>query len=257
MREPYPTAMTSMSKHTKALLVILFAAAVIRFVIVLNLPILFIANAGHDDGLYMRLATTLASGNWLGEFSQFTLMKGPGYPIFLAVTSLSGLPASATHALFQIAAIAVTAWAAYRLTASRATAALMFLTLIFYPVGFMPELQRVFRDQIYWAQTLLIFTLFTILFFTPPRGRSAAIFVAGLAGLILGWAWLTREEGDWFIPGTRTADRRSHPDPSKRKIRVARSRAEFLHRSGRLYCSERGLHDRKSDRLWIVRRRRF
>ncbi len=201
MREPYPTAMTSMSKHTKALLVILFAAALIRFVIVLNLPILFIANAGHDDGLFMRLASTLASGNWLGEFSQFTLMKGPGYPAFLTVTSLSGLPLSATHALFQIAAIAVTAWAVYRLTESRAIAALTFFILTFYPVGFMPELLRVVRDQIYWAQSLLIFSLFAILSFTPPRGRSAAMLVAGLAGLILGWAWLTREEGIWFIPG--------------------------------------------------------
>lgn len=96
-------------------------------------------------------------------------MKGPGYPAFLAVTSLSGLPLSAMHALFQIVATAVTAWGAYRLTASRTIAALVFLTLIFYPVGIMPELQRVFRDQIYWAQTLLIFSLFTLLFFAPPR----------------------------------------------------------------------------------------
>lgn len=27
------------------------------------------------------------------------------------------------------------------------------------------------------------------------------MLVAGLAGLILGWAWLTREEGVWFLPG--------------------------------------------------------
>src|SRR6478672_6929914 len=40
-----------------------------------------------------------------------------------------------------------------------------------------------------------------ILFFTAWRGRSAAVVVAGLAGCILGWAWLTREEGIWFLPG--------------------------------------------------------
>jgi hypothetical protein len=190
-----------MTKHTKTLLVILFAVATIRFIIVLNLPILFLPNAMHDDGLFMRLATTLASGHWLGPFNQFTLMKGPGYPAFLAVTSLSGLPLSATHALFQITAIAVTALAVYRLTASRAIGALIFFILTFYPVGFMPDLQRVLRSQIYWAQSLLVYSLFAMLFFRPPRGRSAAMLVAALAGLILGWAWLTREEGVWFIPG--------------------------------------------------------
>ena len=108
---------------------------------------------------------------------------------------------SATHALFQSAGILATAWAVYRLTASRAIAALTFVTLTFYPVGFMPELLRVVRDQIYWAQTLLAFSLLAIVFLAPPRGQFGAALVAGLAGLILGWAWLTREEGVWFIPG--------------------------------------------------------
>ncbi|THD73090.1 MAG: hypothetical protein E7813_03485 [Bradyrhizobium sp.] len=176
-------------------------AAIVRFIVVLNLPILFLPGAGHDDGLYMRLAANLASGRWLGEFNQFTLMKGPGYPVFLALSGLSGLPVSATHALFQFAAIVVTAWAVYRLTASHAIAALTFVSLTFYPVGFMPELLRVVRDQIYWAQTLLVFSLLAVVFFAPPRGGFGAALVAGFAGLILGWAWLTREEGVWLIPG--------------------------------------------------------
>ena len=144
---------------------------------------------------------SFVSGHWLGRYTQFTLMKGPGYPAFLAVTSLSGLPVSATHALFQIAAIAVTALVVYRLTATRAIAALTFITLLFYPVGFIPELQRIIREQIYWAQTLLVFSLFAAQFFAPPRSRWAATVVAIMAGLILGWAWITREEGAWFLPG--------------------------------------------------------
>ena len=196
-----PHAPTWMSKLTKVVLVILIAAAALRLFLTLNLPIQLLANAGHDDGLFMRLAINLASGRWLGGFNQFTLMKGPGYPVFLAITGLSGLPVSATHALFQIAAIAVSAWAVYRLTGSRTISALTFIILLFYPVGFMPETLRVLRDQIYWPQTLLVFSLFTLLLFTPPGGRFTAILVAGLAGSITGWAWLTREEGIWFVPG--------------------------------------------------------
>jgi hypothetical protein len=172
-----------------------------RFFLVLNLPILFLVYAPHDDGLYMRLAAILASGHWLGHFDQFTLMKGPGYPAFLAISGLSGLPISATQALFQALALLAAAWAVLRLTGSRAIAMWAIVILTFYPIGFYPAIERIIRDQIYWAQSLLIFSLFTIMLFAPPRRRTYEILIASLTGLILGWAWLTREEGIWFLPG--------------------------------------------------------
>jgi hypothetical protein len=164
---------------TGPLLVVIFTVAVVRLAIVLNLPILFLPKAGHDDGLFMRLGASLASGNWLGDFSQFTLMKGPGYPAFLAITNFSGLSVAATHGLFQFAAISLAAWAVYALTASRATAVVTLITLAFYPIGFMPELLRVMRDQIYWAQTISVLLLFAVVFLAPPRARCLAIIVAG------------------------------------------------------------------------------
>ena len=153
----------------------------------------------HDDGLFIRLATDIASGRWLGGFSQYTLMKGPGFPLFLAATSLSGLPLSATNGLLQIAAVSIAAWAVYRLTGSLSVAAALFIILMFSPVGFV--LRRVNREETYWAQTVLVFSLLMVILFAPPRGRIAAIAVAAIAGLVFGWTWITREEGIWFIPG--------------------------------------------------------
>ena len=144
---------------------------------------------------------SLVSGDWLGRYDQLVLAKGPGYPAFLALSAVSGLSVAATHALFHIAAIAVAAWAVFRLTASLALTAIVFLLLVLHPVGIHPELQRIVRDQIYWAQSLAVFSLFAILFLAPPRGRRRALLLAVLAGAILGWAWLTREEGVWFLPG--------------------------------------------------------
>src|SRR6478672_10066315 len=143
MRHSHPTAATWLSKQTMFLLIILFVAAAARFLLVLNLPILFFTYTIHDDTLFMRLATNLASGHWLGEYNQFTLMKGPGYPAFLAITSLSGLPLSIANALFQTVAISVAAWAAFRLSRLRVIAGLTFVALIFCPVGFV--VQRVLR----------------------------------------------------------------------------------------------------------------
>jgi len=99
------------------LIIVLTAAA--RFLLVVNLPIRFLPYDLGEDGLFMRLAADRASAVWPGEFNQFILLKGPGYPFFLAVTSISGLPLSAAHALFQTAAISATAWIVFRVTRSQ------------------------------------------------------------------------------------------------------------------------------------------
>jgi len=188
-------------KSTIAIVALLLAAATFRLFVGINLPIWIRPTLIHDDGLFMRLATNLASGHWLGPYDQFTLMKGPGYPAFLALASHSGLSVSAAHGLFQIAAVAVAAWAIYLLTASRLIAVLTFLVLLFDPVAHMPDVQRVIRDQIYWAQTLMAFSLLTIILYAPPPRAAPTMALSGLAGLIFGWTWLTREEGLWLLPG--------------------------------------------------------
>ena len=146
-------------RSANAILILVLSISAVRFFFSFNLPLLFLPMQVHDDGLFMRVATNLASGHWLGKFDQFTLMKGPGYPMFLALTGLSGLPVTATHALFEILALLITGWAAWRLTLSRLVGVLVFVVLAFYPAGFIDNLQRVFRDQVYWAQTLVILSL--------------------------------------------------------------------------------------------------
>ena len=129
------------------LIILLLWAAAARVWLVFNLPIRLLPYDVHEDGLFIRIAADPASGIWLGKFNQLALLKGPGYPFFLAVTSFSGLPLSASHALFQTVAISVTAWAVFRLTRSRASAAATFIALAFCPVGL--ALHRVLPDQIY------------------------------------------------------------------------------------------------------------
>jgi hypothetical protein len=180
---------------------VIVLAVGIRLFVGLHLPLHFLYLADYDDALFVRLAIELASGHWLGSFDQMTLAKGPGYPLFLALSSLSGLPVSLTHSLFHLMATAVAAWTVFRLSASRWLGILAFLLLSLHPVAFQPELLRVFRDQIYWGQSLLVFSLFSLVLFAPPRARSAQWLLCGLSGLALAWTWLTREEGIWLLPG--------------------------------------------------------
>src|SRR4051812_33972184 len=56
--------------------------------------------APHDDSLYIKLGNYLAQARWLGPYDQFTLMKGPGYPLFLAAANWFQVPIAWAHALF-------------------------------------------------------------------------------------------------------------------------------------------------------------
>lgn len=201
-REDEPTS--RLRTQARILGFVIFVPASIRLFLSLNLPLQFFYFAPMDDGLFMRLATNLASGRWLGNFDQHTLMKGPGYPVFLALTSFSGLSLSAAHGLFQITAILITGWALWRLSASATLGALATTVLMLYPDGLMPGMQRVFRDQIYWAQVLLVVSLFSVAFLDASITRKFRLTLAGIAGFVLGWTWLTREEGIWLLPGLIT-----------------------------------------------------
>jgi hypothetical protein len=172
-----------------------FVYALVR----VHIPIMVYPGLPHDDGLFMTLGRSLAEGKWLGRFSQFTLMKGPGYPAFLAINNWLGIPLSLGHALFHCFAITLFVAVCHRFIKSHLISGVFFALLLWHPISLSGEILRVFREEIYYAQTLLVLGLMLwVLFCTihsQPRHRYAAF-----AGAILGWFWLTREEGVWIVP---------------------------------------------------------
>jgi len=59
---------------------------------------------------------------------------------------------------------------------------------------------RILRANIYAPQTVLILAIFAYSIFVVDQ-RAKRIQWGMLAGVILGWFWLTREEGVWILPG--------------------------------------------------------
>lgn len=201
MRRYLPKPIADADLLSIALILALTAVAALRIFLAFELPIWLRHPQTHEDALFMRLAASLVSGDWLGPYDHLTLSHGPGYPTFLALSSLSGLAVSVTQALFQIAAIAVASWAAYRLTASRALASTMFVVLALDPVGFLPDVLRVIPEQIYWAQALLVFALAAMALHVPRRTDWQTVWLGILAGALLAWMGLTGDNVTWLLPG--------------------------------------------------------
>jgi hypothetical protein len=153
----------------------------------------------HDDALFISQGNRLAQGEWLGPFTQFTLMKGPGYPLFLAVTSQLGLSVSLAHALFHCATIGIFTAVCHRFTRSWLVSAVLLTLLVWNPASLTEFLLRVIREAIYYGQVLLVFATLAYATFSTSRAPYRLVSAA-VGGAAFGWYWLTREDGIWMLP---------------------------------------------------------
>lgn len=155
-------------------------------------------NGIYDDRFFIRSALDISEGRWLGSYSQYTLMKGPGYALFLVFAHFSQLPLYLITAIFHCISITSLVWVMFRLSNSKLLAVTLFLTLLWTPL-FLSN-GNIIRDQIYPDQFILGFALFVYALFLAENKRKCLI--SGLlSGGVLGWFWLTREEGVWILPG--------------------------------------------------------
>src|SRR6478735_3695936 len=68
-----------------------------------------IGPAFHDDRLFVELAARVLQGEWLGPYNQFTLAKGPLFPLFIAAMFKLGVPLLlAQQALYAAASATLT-----------------------------------------------------------------------------------------------------------------------------------------------------
>jgi hypothetical protein len=174
------------------------AMAALYVFVRVHTPLAIYPGAPHDDTLFMTLGKYLSEGNWLGPYDDFTLMKGPGYPAFLALGNLLGIPVSLATALFHCFAIVFLVVICHRFIKSNLLSGLLLALLLWHPVTLSMYLLRIYRESIYYAQALFFLAaLCAALFYAT--GKWERFVYAALAGVALGWFWLTREEGVWVL----------------------------------------------------------
>ncbi len=184
-------------RHGRWLLVIFAIATIAYLFVAMHIPLTIMVWQSYDDQLFMRLGETLADGRWLGPFDALTLAKAPGYPLFLAASHWTGLPVTFTQAAFYAFSLAALAWVIARKTGSFWLPLAIFMLLLWHPKVLEPA--RILRDNIYMSQSILLVALFSYCLFVVERRRQ--LWWGAVTGLLLGWFWITRDEGIWLVPG--------------------------------------------------------
>ena len=157
--------------------------------------------AGHDDRLFINQAFQILQGNWLGDYTQLTLIKGPFYPLFIAINHLLGMPLLISQQVFYCLSGLMLIYALSYFCRNRGLLLLLYSLYVFYPGHF--ALNRVLREGIYPALTTLAIAggllMVANLLGRVPKQR-IKIYHTLAFGLSLTAFWLTREEGIWILP---------------------------------------------------------
>jgi len=175
-------------------------AAICGFAYVANMlliPVPLIPILGHDDGHFMFQAKSISEGQWLGPYDGMTLIKGPGFPLFLVLGRITGLPYPIPLAAFEFTSFALLSFVVSRLANSPRLGIVLLTTLAAFPWMWSGALLRVFRDGFY-ASLLFMFLALSFLVIWSELRRKWLVAIA--AGLVFGWMAITREETPWLFP---------------------------------------------------------
>lgn len=167
--------------------------------LVSQLPVALLADAHYDDGWFWQRAESIVAGQWLGGYDHLTLVKGVGYPLFLAASHLSGLSVSASQAILYAGACLLLGSAVQRMAGRPWLSVLVVVALQWHPAAM--AWSRVLRDDIGAAQVLVVLACLLHFLMSLREGRRNGWPWAVMAGLALGWLWTTREDGAWVVPG--------------------------------------------------------
>ncbi len=175
----------------------LLLLAASRLVAVLSFPTA-LQDFAADDLLYARSAAAMAEGNWLGPYDEFTLVKSPGFPLFLAGCKVLGVPFRWAREVLWLAAAFAVALALPRMNVGRWTTLGTAALLLWHPGSLPVEATRLVRESVHGQGLLLFVGLWGLR--VTARGNKERWTVSLLMGLLVAWLWLLREESPWMIP---------------------------------------------------------
>jgi hypothetical protein len=126
------------------------------------IPPYVVPNSPHDDLLFVRLANSLLQGNWLGEFTNYNLIKTPGFAFWMAISKFIGIPLLLfTHTLYLLASTFLSKQLSLFLQDNTLFIKIL-VVLSFNPFIFSKNASRIYREMLIASLLILILALFIL-----------------------------------------------------------------------------------------------
>jgi hypothetical protein len=177
------------------------AALVVYKLWLVGIQDVYVKASPMDDLYFVRTAQQLVLGNWLGTYTQYTLMAGPFYPMWIALSYLVSVPLHAAQGLLYAGTCLTAVMALRPLVRHRGWLLLAFAYLLFNPFTYdFSSSAGVFRVGIYPTLSLLVVSCAVGLYVRAARVDGRPLRWALALGVSLVAFWYTREEGVWIVP---------------------------------------------------------
>lgn len=178
------------------IIIVLFILTIIRLFMSLNLPIYYFKNLLLDDRLMIELADALNLGNYLGDYSNVTLIKGIIYPLFLFFCQYFKLSYPLMLTIFYILSCIYFGTSLNKIVNNKKIVVVIYLVLLFNPISYSMEVyQRIYRNALSLSETLVFFGLIIRLVASNKTKNNIINYI--LLGLITSIMLLTREDSMW------------------------------------------------------------
>ncbi len=156
-------------------------------------------DALYDASNFLVHAKYIALGQWFGPFDQYTLIKLPFFPVYMAGLSEFGIPLPIGHVIVYGLACFVACFAVKPLIRSPFMLSAMFVVLYFNPVEDDIYSWYTTRSQINPTVALLTLSCAIGLFVRRRADMWTKVRWAIALGASFAAFWLTREERIWML----------------------------------------------------------
>lgn len=183
------------------IVLIIILLSILKQYLVQGFPIIAYVMAGEDDALMVKFAYSILDGNWLGEYTYNTLMKGPTFPMLLALLYKLKLPyIFSITSLYTISCI-VFMIAIRKIVKNKYVFIGLFAILLFNPIMYGSNImQRIYRNSLIPSFALLITGSYIALFLRRNEKTRFSISWTLIAGISLSVFYYTREDSMWIVP---------------------------------------------------------
>ena len=186
--------MRYIKKYWYILLIIIIC--IIRFLFSYKLPSFYLENLLYDDKLMVSYLSSLLNHNYLGNYSEYTLIKGIIFPLVMFYAKKLKISFSIFFTILFISSSLFFINSLKKIIKNKLFLLIIFIFIVWNPITYSSELfQRLYTNSIIITE-LLIFLGLLINILTNKNNN---IFINILFGFISAIMLLTRNDNIWIF----------------------------------------------------------
>lgn len=139
------------------IVIFLFLLTILKLILCCKLPNFYIETYGYDDKLMLDMTNSISNGNWLGKYSDITLVKGFFFPLLISLFRFLNISSQFGLSLIYVIACFTFCFVTRNIFKNKNYCYILYIFLLLNPISFSSETyQRMYRYVLGPSQMLFL-----------------------------------------------------------------------------------------------------